>query len=106
MARSALGWGVRDLAKAALVSTDTVARLERSEELKDKTLDAIREAFERNGVEFISENGGGPGVRLAKRKGKKRSTKPAAQCRAGANRAPLCLQWLLPGRCFLPVASP
>jgi transcriptional regulator with XRE-family HTH domain len=70
MARSALGWGVRDLAKAALVSTDTVARLERGEELKDKTLEAIREVFERNGVEFIAENGGGPGVRMAKRKGK------------------------------------
>lgn len=72
MARSALGWGVRDLAKAALVSTDTIARLERGEELKDKTVDAIREAFERNGVVFIPENGGGPGVRLAKRRGKKR----------------------------------
>jgi hypothetical protein len=56
--------------RAALVSTDTVARLERDEELKDKTLDAIREAFERNGIEFIAENGGGLGVRMAKRKGK------------------------------------
>jgi DNA-binding XRE family transcriptional regulator len=68
MARAALEWGIRDLAKAALVSHDTVVRFERGEDLKDRTVDAIREAFERNGVEFIAENGGGPGVRLAKPK--------------------------------------
>jgi hypothetical protein len=68
MARAALEWGIRDLAKAALVSHDTVVRFERGEELKDRTVDAIREAFERNGVEFIAENGGGPGVRTAKQK--------------------------------------
>src|SRR5260370_21095582 len=68
MARAALEWGIRDLAKAALVSHDTVVRFERGEELKDKTVDAIREAFERNGVEFIAENGGRPGVRMAKQK--------------------------------------
>jgi transcriptional regulator with XRE-family HTH domain len=73
MARSALGWGVRDLAKAAQVSTDTIARLERGEESKDKTLDAIREAFECNGVEFVAENRGGPRVRLAKQKKAKRA---------------------------------
>ena len=28
------------------------------------TLEAIRRAFEKAGVEFIDENGGGPGVRL------------------------------------------
>ena len=31
------------------------------------TLDVIRRAFELAGVEFIDENGGGPGVRLRKR---------------------------------------
>ena len=30
------------------------------------TLDVIRRAFEKAGVEFIDENGGGPGVRLRK----------------------------------------
>jgi hypothetical protein len=30
------------------------------------TLDVIRRAFESAGVEFIDENGGGPGVRLRK----------------------------------------
>lgn len=66
MARTALGWGVRELAVAAKVSPNTVARLERGEELKERTVDAIRAALEAAGVEFIPENGGGPGVRLRK----------------------------------------
>jgi hypothetical protein len=32
---------------------------------------AVRRAFENAGVEFIDENGGGPGVRLRKRHQKK-----------------------------------
>ena len=70
MARAALGWGVRDLAVAAKVATDTIARLERGEELKERTIEAIRAAFEKAGVVFINSNGGGPGVRL-KRKPKR-----------------------------------
>lgn len=66
MARVALGLGVRDVARLANVSTDTIARLERGEELKERTLAAIRAALESAGVEFISENGGGAGVRLRK----------------------------------------
>ncbi|MFS8049173.1 helix-turn-helix domain-containing protein [Rhizobium sp. BR 314] len=67
MARVALGWGTRDLAENANISPDTVARLERGEQLKDSTIAAIRAVFEAAGVEFIPENGGGVGVRLAKR---------------------------------------
>ncbi len=67
MARAATGLGVRDLAKAAGVSPDTIARLERGEDLRAGTVDVIRAALERAGVEFIPENGGGPGVRLAAR---------------------------------------
>jgi len=66
MARAAIGLGVRDLAKSAGVSPDTVSRLERGEELKPTTVSAIRAALESAGVEFIEENGGGPGVRLRK----------------------------------------
>lgn len=58
--------GVRELAAAAGVSADTVARLERGETLKASTVAAIRAALEAAGVEFIAENGGGPGVRLRK----------------------------------------
>lgn len=64
MARAALLLGVRDLARAARVSPDTVARLERGEVLQARTLAAIRTALEAAGVEFIAENGGGAGVRL------------------------------------------
>ncbi|WP_370684221.1 helix-turn-helix domain-containing protein [Acetobacter orientalis] len=66
MARAAIGWGVRDLAKEAGVSPDTIARLERGEELKVSTIEAIRSALEAAGVQFIPENGGGAGVRLQK----------------------------------------
>jgi transcriptional regulator with XRE-family HTH domain len=66
MARVALGIGVRELAEKAKVSPDTIARLERGELLRERTVDAIRSAIEAAGVEFIPENGGGPGVRLRK----------------------------------------
>ena len=66
MARAAVGWGVRDLATNASLSTNTVARFERGEDLKPSTLAAIRVALEAAGVEFIAENGGGAGVRLRK----------------------------------------
>lgn len=66
MARVALSMGVRDLAEAAKVSPDTIARLERGELLKERTVDAIRACLETAGVEFIAENGGGAGVRLRK----------------------------------------
>lgn len=60
MARAALGWGVRDLASAAKVSPDTIARLERGEELRERTVDAIRAALENAGVVFTER-----GVELA-----------------------------------------
>ena len=67
MARGALEWGIRDLAKAAEISHDTVVRFERGDELRESTVAAVVRAFEKAGVEFISENGGGAGVRLRKR---------------------------------------
>ena len=66
MARAALTLGVRELAMAAKVSPDTVARFERGEELRERTIDALQHALEAAGVEFIPENGGGAGVRLRK----------------------------------------
>ena len=64
MARAAVGIGVRELAAAAKVSPDTVARLERGESLRERTVEAIRAALEAAGVEFT--NGEQPGVRLKK----------------------------------------
>jgi transcriptional regulator with XRE-family HTH domain len=71
MARAALGLGVRELAAAAKVSVDTVARFERGNELKERTIEALQRTLEAAGVEFIDENGGGPGVRLRNRQQKK-----------------------------------
>ena len=64
MARAALQLGVRELAKIARVSPTTITRLERGETLHPRTVEAIRAALEAGGVEFISPNGGGVGVRL------------------------------------------
>jgi len=66
MARAALGWGVLDLSKEAKISTQTIVRFERGEPLKQSTVDLIRNTFEIAGIEFIPENGGGPGVRLSR----------------------------------------
>jgi DNA-binding XRE family transcriptional regulator len=67
MARVALGWGVRELAQIAQVSTQTVARFERGDHLRDRTVQSLRSAFEQAGIEFIPENGGGPGLRINKK---------------------------------------
>lgn len=67
MARAALGLGVRDLAALAKVSPDTVARFERGDTLRERTVEDLRRALEDAGVEFIPENGGGVGVRLKRR---------------------------------------
>jgi DNA-binding XRE family transcriptional regulator len=67
MARTALGWSVKDLSTAARVSTNTIVRLERGELLKPRTVGDIREALEKAGVTFIDgeyAGSGGPGVRL------------------------------------------
>ncbi len=68
MARSALQLGVRELADSAQVSPTTIVRLEAGEELKPRTVAAIRAALETAGVIFVDENGEGPGVRLRKAK--------------------------------------
>jgi hypothetical protein len=65
MARTALGWCLRDLARAAAVSAPTVRRFERGEALKVVTVETIQRALENAGIIFIDANDGGPGVRLA-----------------------------------------
>jgi transcriptional regulator with XRE-family HTH domain len=67
MARAALSWSLGDLARAAGVGEATVRRLERDRAVPiQATGRAIQSALEAAGVEFIDENGGGPGVRLQK----------------------------------------
>jgi transcriptional regulator with XRE-family HTH domain len=71
MARAAAGWGVRELAKKAGVTANTVTRIENGADAKQSTMDRLQHALEAAGIEFIQENGGGPGVRLRKRPQKK-----------------------------------
>jgi transcriptional regulator with XRE-family HTH domain len=67
MARAALNWTVRDLAAATGLHRNTITNIEVGRYAGDPdTLHLIREVLVREGVEFIDENGGGPGVRLRK----------------------------------------
>ena len=66
MARAALKWGVRDLAKRTGLTANTISRLENGSGAQVSTLQKIVVAFEHAGIEFIDPNGGGPGVRLRK----------------------------------------
>ena len=64
-----LRWEQKDLAKSSGVSLPSIKRLETQPgELgaQRRTIEAIVQALEKAGVEFIDENGGGPGVRLRK----------------------------------------
>ncbi|MBW9059695.1 helix-turn-helix transcriptional regulator [Agrobacterium sp. CMT1] len=67
-ARAMLGLSQSQLADAAKVSRPTVVDFERGVRLPHaNNLQAIRTALEAAGIEFIPENGSGPGVRLAKK---------------------------------------
>jgi transcriptional regulator with XRE-family HTH domain len=70
-ARALLEWSQQDLADKAGVGIVTVHQLEAGlSQPRRATLDVIRRALEEAGIEFIDENGGGPGVRLRKRSSK------------------------------------
>jgi hypothetical protein len=69
-ARALLRWEQRDLEAASSVSLPTIKRLESKPGIMAahlSTVVALRRALEAAGIEFIDENGGGPGVRLRKR---------------------------------------
>ena len=67
-ARGLIEWSQQDLSEKAGVGIVTVRQFEGGKgEPRRATLTVIRQALEAAGVEFIDENGGGPGVRLRKR---------------------------------------
>ena len=66
-----VGWGVRELAEKAGITANTVTRIENGADAMQSTMDKLQRALEAAGIEFIEENGGGPGVRLRKRQQKK-----------------------------------
>ena len=73
--RALVRWRAEDLAKASAVGIATIRRAELQDDQTKMTAAndlAVRGALESAGVEFIDENGGGPGVRLRKGSQKKR----------------------------------
>jgi transcriptional regulator with XRE-family HTH domain len=71
-ARGLLGISQSTLAAQSDVSLRTIQHFESGRRQPiPLTADAIQRALEVAGVEFIAENGGGSGVRLKKRKGKR-----------------------------------
>ena len=65
--RALLDWSQQELADRAGVGIVTLRQLEGGNtQPRRATFDVIRRALESAGVEFIDENGGGPGVRLRK----------------------------------------
>ena len=73
-ARGLLRWSADDLARESVLGLATIRRAEGADGATSLTAAndlAVRHAFESAGVEFINENGGGPGVRLRKRQHKK-----------------------------------
>jgi transcriptional regulator with XRE-family HTH domain len=68
-ARAVLKWSAQELASRVGTSLRTIQRLELADGIpatRAITLQDIQLAFEKAGIDFIDENGGGPGVRLRK----------------------------------------
>jgi transcriptional regulator with XRE-family HTH domain len=72
-ARALTGLSQAEVAEAAGVSIPTLKRAEAGGPIKvaADTIEVIAEALEKAGVEFIAENGGGAGVRMKKRTGRR-----------------------------------
>jgi hypothetical protein len=68
--RALLRWSADELARASALGVNTIRRAELAGIETSLTAAndlAVRRALEAAGVEFIDENGGGPGVRLRQR---------------------------------------
>jgi transcriptional regulator with XRE-family HTH domain len=67
-ARAILNMTQPRLGQIAKLGLSTIVDFEKTRrQVSDEAIDAIQTALERSGVEFISENGGGAGVRLRNR---------------------------------------
>jgi predicted transcriptional regulator len=66
-ARALLDWSQQDLADKAIISLNAMARLERGTvDPRMSTLSAVEKALMRGGIEFITADLKGEGVRLSK----------------------------------------
>ncbi len=63
MARSALNWSMKDLAKNCGVGVNTLSRLENGTDSRVSTLSKIEDALVNAGIVFLNENEDGIGVR-------------------------------------------
>jgi len=78
-ARALLGWSAERLAETSKIGLTTIRRAEGEDgtvRMTAANVNTIRRTFEDVGVEFISENGGGAGVRM---KTPQSSTKDSAE---------------------------
>ena len=69
MSRAALGWSLENLANVSRVSVSTLKRIETEAGFRKATsanLSLIRKTLEEHGIEFVGDEGNGPGVRLWK----------------------------------------
>jgi transcriptional regulator with XRE-family HTH domain len=66
-ARALVRWSAQDLADASGIAVSTIRRLELEDGVPAahvRTLEALKAALERAGIEFIGSPTDGPGVRL------------------------------------------
>ncbi len=64
MGRAAVGWSVRELARNAGVTPNTISRIENGSDALASTMERLQTALENAGVIFIYAAEEGPGVRL------------------------------------------
>ena len=64
MGRAAVGWNVRELARNAGVTPNTISRIENGGDALTSTMERLQTALEDAGVIFIYPDEEGPGVRL------------------------------------------
>jgi transcriptional regulator with XRE-family HTH domain len=67
-ARALLDWTQKELGERVSISPVSIRAFEKGGEMRDSNQKLLRLTFEEAGVQFIAENGGGAGVRLAKPK--------------------------------------
>ena len=68
-ARNALNWRITDAAKVSGVSIRTIKSIEAADGLetfKLSTIEKLKTAFERHGIEFIGTPDDAPGIRIHK----------------------------------------
>jgi hypothetical protein len=68
-ARALIRWSAEDLARESKLGVATIRRAEATDgplQMTASNLATIQRTLEQAGIEFIFENGGGPGVRLQK----------------------------------------